>query len=90
MSPVWAHEAYCNTDHVAGPEACPSPRDVSADSESSWTKLADRLEELSARLLRMANDARRRAHGELLEPEEHDEAPEVLPEPLRLPERSEQ
>lgn len=35
----------------------------------SWDKFADRLEELSARLLRMANDARRRARGELLGPE---------------------
>lgn len=58
--------------------------------QASWDKLADRLEELSARMLRMANDARRRAQGELLGPEEHDEATEVLPEPLRLPERPEQ
>lgn len=87
MSPVWSHDHYCNTDHVAGPEACPPPIYTPAANDSSWDKLADRLEELSARLLRMANDARRRARGELLEPEE---APEVLPEPLRLPERSEQ
>lgn len=58
--------------------------------QASWDKLADRLEELSARMLRMANDARRRAQGELLGPEEYDEATEVLPESLRLPERPEQ
>lgn len=28
MSGVYAHDAHCNTIHVAGPEECPPARDV--------------------------------------------------------------
>lgn len=27
MTKIWAHDAHCNTNHTAGPEACPPPRE---------------------------------------------------------------
>jgi hypothetical protein len=40
MTQTYAHDAHCNTDHKAGPEPCPQPRDAAAPDMAGAVALA--------------------------------------------------